>query len=145
MNAYAEKIRQKRLAVGKSEREMADLIGINLPSYCDLERHDNEVLNCLSLRELNNMCEVLNLTPADLLSKEANSNTLSRVSFAEFIGVVQGHIESNGFSVQGFEDKAGWELGSLLNAPDKIWERNVQFLRDVCAEVGIDWRRVLPA
>ena len=58
--------------------------------------------------------------------------------------MIQRHIESNGFAVDEFEDKAGWEVGSLLNAPDTIWERNVQFLRDVCAEVGIDWLSVLP-
>jgi DNA-binding CsgD family transcriptional regulator len=52
MNAYAERIRQKRLAVGKSERETADRVGINLPSYYDLESHDNEILDCLSVREL---------------------------------------------------------------------------------------------
>ena len=145
MDGYADKIRRKRLAAGKSEGEMAELIGINLPSYFDLESYDDEVVDCLSLRELSKMCRALNITPANLLSDEMKgSGNPGRLSFTEFIEGVKSHIESHDMTVPEFEDKVGWELESLLNDPEEMWERNVQFLKDVCVEVGIDWLGVVP-
>lgn len=146
MDGYAEKIRRKRLAAGKSEEEMADLIGINLPSYFDLESYDDEVVDCLSLSELSEMCRALNTTPADLLSGELKgSDKPYHLSFPEFIERIESHIASLGMTVSELEDKVGWELESLLNDPEGVWERNVQFLKDVCVEVGVDWLRVVPA
>ena len=146
MDGYADKIRQKRSAAGKSEEEMAELIGINLPSYFDLESYDDEVVDCLSLTELRKMYRALNMTPADLFSDEARgSDDAGHLSFAEFSKKVKSHIESHGMTVPEFEDKVGWELESLLNDPEEIWERNVQFLKDVCVELGINWLRVAPS
>lgn len=145
MDGYADKIRQKRIAAGRSEEEMAELIGINLPSYFDLESYDDEVVDCLSLSELRKMYRALNMTPADLFSEDVSGNDDARhLSFAEFSKKVKSHIESHGMTVPEFEDKVGWELQSLLNDPEEIWERNVQFLKDVCVEVGIDWLWVAP-
>ena len=146
MDGYADKIRQKRLAVGKSEGEMAELIGINLPSYFDLESYDDEVVDCLSLSELSKMYRALNMTHADLFSEEVRgSGNADHLSFAEFIEKVKSHIEAHGMTVPEFEDKVGWELESLLNDPEEIWERNVQFLKEVCVEVGVNWLWVAPA
>ena len=146
MDGYADKIRQKRIAAGKSEEEMAELIGINLPSYFDLESYDDEVVDCLSLTELRKMYRALNMTPADLFSEEARgSDVAGHLSFAEFIEKVRSHIEAHGMTVPEFEDKVGWGLESLLNDPEEIWERNVQFLKDVCVELGINWLRVAPS
>jgi DNA-binding XRE family transcriptional regulator len=145
MDGYADKIRRMRLAAGKSEQEMAELIGINLPSYYDLESYDDEVLDCLSLYELKKMCQVLNITPAELLSDEANNDRrLNHLPFAEFIETVKKYLASEGITVAEFEDKAGWEMEGLLNNPEEIWERNVQFLKDVCGELGINWLSVVP-
>lgn len=145
MDRFAEKIRQLRLAAGKSEREMAELIGINLPSYFDLESYDDEVIDCLSLTELKKMCQVVKITPVDLLSDKAKiQGRLNHLSFAEFIETVKKHIASEGMTVREFEDKAGWEMEGLLNNPEEIWERNVQFLKDVCGELGINWLSVVP-
>src|ERR1044071_3945837 len=100
MDGYADKIRQMRLAAGKSEKEMAELIGINLPSYYDLESYDDEVLDCLSLCELKKMCQVLNITPVDLLSDEANEHRgLNHLPFAEFIETVERYVASEGITV----------------------------------------------
>ena len=146
MDGYADKIRRKRLAAGKSEGEMAELVGISFESYFDLESYDDEVVDCLSLSELSKMCRALNITPADLLSDEVvGSDNPPHLSFAQFIERVKSYIESHGMTVPEFEDKVGWELESLLNDPEAIWERNVQFLKDVCVEVGIDWLWVVPA
>lgn len=145
MEGYADKIRQKRLAVGKSEREMAELIGINLPSYFDLESYDDEVVDCLSLSELSKMNQALNMTPAELFSEDVSGSDDAHLSFAEFIEKVKSHIESHDMTVPEFEDKVGWELESLLNDPEEIWKRNVEFLKDVCVEVGINWLSVAPA
>lgn len=145
MDGYAEKIRQLRLAARKSEKEMAELIGINLPSYFDLESYDDEVIDCLSLTELKKMCQVFKITPVDLLSDEAkNHRGLNHLPFAEFIETVKKHIASEGITVAEFEDKAGWEMEVLLNSPEEMWERNVQFLKDVCGELGINWLSVVP-
>ena len=133
------------LAVLVSEKEMAELIGINLPSYYDLESYDDEVVDCLSLYELKKMCRVLKITPVDLLSDEANNHRgLNHLPFAEFIETVKKYIASEDITVAEFEDKAGWEMEGLLNNPEEIWERNVQFLKDVCAELGINWLSVVP-
>jgi DNA-binding XRE family transcriptional regulator len=145
MDGYADKIRQMRLAAGKSEKEMAELIGINLPSYYDLESYDDEVLDCLSLYELKKMGQVLKIAPVDLLSDEANNHSgPNHLPFAEFIETVKKYIASAGITVAEFEVKAGWEMEGLLNNPEEIGERNVQFLKDVCGVLGINWLSVVP-
>ena len=145
MGGYADKIRQLRLAAGRSEKEMAESIGINLPSYYDLESYDVEVLDCLSLNELQKMCRVLEIAPVDLLSDEAkNYSGLNHLSFTEFTEMVKKHIESRGITIAEFEDRVGWEIEGLLNNPEGIWERNVQFLKDACGELGVNWLSVVP-
>lgn len=145
MEGYAVKIRQLRLAVGRSEKEMAESIGINLPSYYDLESYDEEVIDCLSLKELKQMCEVLKIAPVDLLSDAAKNNSrLNHLSFTEFTEMVKKHIESKGITVSEFEDRVGWEIEELLNHPESVWQRNVQFLKDTCSVLGVDWLSVVP-
>ena len=145
MDRNADKIRQLRLAAGRSEQEMAELIGLNLPSYYDLEAYDDEVLDCLSLYELKKLCQALKITPVDLFSTEAKNNGgLNHLSFAELTERMQQNIESQGITVAEFEEKVGWEIEGLLNKPEGIWERNVQFLKDVCSALGLNWLSVIP-
>jgi hypothetical protein len=91
------------------------------------------------------MNQALNMTPAELFSEDVSGSDDAHLSFAEFIEKVKSHIESHDMTVPEFEDKVGWELESLLNDPEEIWKRNVEFLKDVCVEVGINWLSVAPA
>jgi XRE family transcriptional regulator, regulator of sulfur utilization len=61
----AERIRLKRVAMGLSQENMADLLNLSTTAYGDIERGKTD----LTLSRLVQISEVLNLTPADLLTE----------------------------------------------------------------------------
>jgi hypothetical protein len=43
-----------------------------------------------------------------------------------------------------FEDKAGWNLDGFITNPNAAWDWNVDCLRDLCGQLGVDWLAALP-
>lgn len=67
---YARRIQSAREIVGKSLEEMAALLDISFASYRDLESFDDEVLSCISLRQVEELCGALRISSLELLSEE---------------------------------------------------------------------------
>lgn len=142
---YAKRIEAARLAVGKEMDEMAELLGISYASYWDLEGYDDEVLTCLSLDKVKRLCEALKIHPVSLLSDRPNqAGPIAHVTLPDLMDRIKEHIAIHNLTVAEFEDRAGWGIQKCLDDPAQALGWNVDCLKDVCAEIGVDWLEALP-
>jgi hypothetical protein len=124
---------------------MAERLVISLPAYFDLESFDDELVTCLSLEQVRSLATVLHLSIAALLADETNAIASGpAMSMAELVDRIGQRLVQEGISVDAFSDRVGWDVTAALNDPDSAWrDWNIDCLRDVCAEIEIDWLRVL--
>jgi transcriptional regulator with XRE-family HTH domain len=139
-----ERLRAARVRAGKTEREVADKTGLNLPSYYDLEAVPDEVTSAISLRELAAICDALRITPQFLLSGEDAQPQCVYFDFAHLANKALEHLARSGISIRALEEQIGWELKPFIHDPQTGWQWNVDCLRDVCDAVGANWLSALP-
>jgi hypothetical protein len=58
-------------------------------------------------------------------------------------GRVKAYLRIAKIDIRVFEDRVGFEIAPVLVDSAEIMNWNIDGLRSVCAEIGIDWRRVL--
>lgn len=61
-----------RLVVGKTQREVSDAIGITINNYARLERGEADIRK-MSLGNAMKLCEILRITPYELMNAGDNS------------------------------------------------------------------------
>src|SRR5437016_14549186 len=76
---HAEQLLNARIKAGKTIEEMAKFLGISFESYRDLEFHDDEVENCISIQQVIKLCKELRIKPENLFKDEIN-NQLETIS-----------------------------------------------------------------
>src|SRR5258706_12528529 len=67
MTTPSKALRVARERSEKTEKEIAEAVGINTPSYYDLEDSDDEFFVAASLNGLGRLCATLKLGPESLL------------------------------------------------------------------------------
>lgn len=142
MNA-PQRIRFARVAAGLTHMEVAEAIGLNLPSYYDLEGVEDEVQSCISLRELQALSRTLRVDPGWIVTGKSQLMG-SNIGLASVPALIRSHLEDRGITLADFEEQAGWMVGETLADGAAIWGWNVDCLTDVCHVLGIDWWSVLP-
>ena len=65
-----ERIRERRIKLGLSDVEVARRSGLSIDEYCDVEWHDNELFEVVNLKNLKQLCIVLDLDQFDVLELE---------------------------------------------------------------------------
>jgi transcriptional regulator with XRE-family HTH domain len=140
----ASRIHEARLRTGLSDTEVARRLGLTVSSYCDLERHDDEAFEVISLRDLEALGRILRVQPRVLLlgsEAEGLKQSITEGEITERLG--QKMLES-GQSVEQFGDAIGWNIKELLGDPKTLWSFNVEGLYDLCKPIGVDWVTALP-
>lgn len=66
------------------------------------------------------------------------------ISSDELMSKVRNYLSVTGLSVTQFEDRVGCVVEPALKDSSKVMDWNVDFLRWVCAEIGLDWHLALP-
>lgn len=143
MGGFAENIRRARMFCAKSEAEVASEAGINLPSYYDLEAVEDEITNAISLGQLQLLSVALK-TPLRVLFGDNEPPAHDSVSWVDLVQQIHRLIQARRETVEEFENRVGYEMRSALADPRRISEWNVDCLRAVCAELGINWLDTLP-
>jgi transcriptional regulator with XRE-family HTH domain len=140
----ASRIRELRANIGKSDVEMAQLLGMNIHSYGDLEQHDDELVSTLTLDQALRLASILGVALCDLFPVEAEPEV--SVSLEQLPQLIESWIKREGISVEEAEDRIGWSLGELLKAPrDEGLRRPLMFYHDLAASVGVDWVSLVPS
>jgi transcriptional regulator with XRE-family HTH domain len=139
----AERLKSLRLKSGLDGEGLADQIGISPAWYADLESEAGELEASLDLAQLRKLAVLLRVGLGFLLTGEIIPDDVPALSFLEVARRLRLRLEHSP-DVQALEEKTGWELGAFLKRPgEEGWEQRAPFFRDVCAELGADWRGVL--
>jgi DNA-binding XRE family transcriptional regulator len=137
---YAARLRTAREQTGRSIDKMAALLGITREAYWDLESYDDEVLTCISIEQFALLCRTLGIAPRALFAEEYRDEqgTIN----LEALGLkIKAHIQAEQMDLSEFEERVGWDVATLLERPQELFtERyNVDALRDICKEIGVNW------
>jgi len=137
---YAKRLRTAREQIGKSVEEMAALVGLNVPSYYDLESYADEVLSSLSIREFARLCKLLKISPRDLFAEECQTEQDGTV-VNSLAAKIRSYMETQEITLAEFEERVGWDVGAFLESPIEIVtdRYNLEALIDIGKEVRFNW------
>ena len=141
---YAERIRELREARGLSIEQAADESGISFSNHLDLESYDDEILMCVSLRELTALGRMLGVDPIGLLAPDPDRKPVVQLSRSELAQAILKFVNDSRQSISAFEEQVGWEVAAALEDSEKILGWNIDCLSDVCAAIGVNWLEALP-
>jgi len=135
------KLRQAREATGKSRQEIAVLAGLSTSTYCDLEEQDGELNMVVSLREVSKLASALGISTRFIFDDNIEGQPISPERLCSKINE---HLTRTKMSIAEFEDRVGFVIGPALLDPVEVLKWNIDCLRFVCKEVGVDWLAALP-
>lgn len=135
------RLERAREAAGKTPQDLAEFVG-STENYYDLEAYDGELYRTVGLGEISRLCSALEIKARDLFGERMP--TEETISSEQLLSKVRKHLAQSGLSIAEFEDRIGFEIGPSLSDPSKVMDWNVDFLRWLCRELGLDWRLALP-
>ena len=139
---YGRRLREARERSGRAIDEMAALLGLSWESYNDLEAHDEEIVDSVSLRQLVTLSKALGIDIVGFFSSGA-AKTAERVSLAALAEKINEYVTAHNLTVAEFEEAVGWEVANCLVEPSQFMNFNLVGLMDVTRPLAIDWRAVL--
>ncbi|MDB6064441.1 MAG: hypothetical protein JWR26_649 [Pedosphaera sp.] len=139
---YNERLKRIRESKRKSVEELAELLLMTPSEYEEWESHPGELTSAISLGELVELASVLDVSTAFIF--EGKKPTGKEISLDELCAKMNAHLSSTGKTIEEFEDEVGFEMEPSLNESSEIINWNVDCLRFVCEEIGVDWLLALP-
>jgi len=139
-SSYAKKLLAAREKSGKSPEEIAELLGISTAAYYDLEAFDDEFTTSLSLEKVALLFKLLRIEPATFFE---TSPAPKPVSLDAVVQKINEYLNTQRMTVSQFEDRVGWDIEPLLNERSKILSYDIDAVRDISNEIGIDWLSIL--
>jgi transcriptional regulator with XRE-family HTH domain len=135
------KLKYAREATGKSPEEIAALAGLPAPTYYDLEEIDGQLNMVISLGELSKLSSVLGIRPRFIFDDKVEGQPISP---EQLCAKIKSYLDTTGISIAEFENRVGFVIKPSLRDSAKVLDWNVDCLRFVCEELGLDWRLALP-
>lgn len=133
------RLRGTRERAGKHPSELAGFLDGSTSAYHDLENCDGELLYNVDIGSLCGICGFLQVSPRSLFETNSSARIISMKALSERM---QAHLNMDGITL--FSDKVNYEMADALTNPSTIWDWNIECLRNVCAELGINWVEALP-
>lgn len=136
---YRSRLKKIREATGSSPEQVARLVNLSLPEYYDLENCDGELTTNVSIGEIFKISVALKITPHMIFEDNAMGE------FVTINGLVEKiikHLKDNNMGILQLEEKVGFVLAPVIDNPEKVLDWNVDCLRFVCSEVGVNWLRI---
>ena len=141
--AVAARFTRARDAVGLSQAEVAERWGQPPSMYWDLEFHDNEAFDVISIDDLVNLARILQVTPNYLLFGGEPSLPVVPVSYSEVVRRLRDKMEAENLSVDRMGDIVNIEIREYLQEPERLGDLPIFLLRGICQVVGLDWAATL--
>ncbi|HLN27395.1 MAG TPA: hypothetical protein VK395_06600 [Gemmataceae bacterium] len=115
-------------------------MGLSLVELQDIESCEDELSSCYSPAQVQQLCKVLGIHPAELFGRA----TEPPISAAELVTATLEECRSRGIPLEQLEDAVGWRLAGSLDPPERLLEdMTIDGLQWLCRELHIDWHRVL--
>lgn len=137
----AERIRDLRGKSGRTEQELADLLGLTVEGYCDLEQYDDELESTISIAQAVALARLLGRDLAEIVGEPAGSPAL-RMS-AIRAGMSEQLARSPGAREE-LEDLIDWDLGPFLDGADQwMTVYTLDFIKRLSTAIGLTYGEVL--
>lgn len=135
------RMREARAASDLSAQLLAERIGLATAEYEDLEAYADEASSSVSLDVLARLASALAVPIDQLLVGE--SVAVEAFPLADLQSRVRERLDAAG-GREAYERAIGWSLDSFLQNPAAAWaDWNLDCLRDVCDDVGVEWIAVV--
>jgi transcriptional regulator with XRE-family HTH domain len=137
MRDIAERLKEARQRVGKSTEQLAGEAGMSLPSYYDLEA-GQDWFNAVSIAQISAIAQAVGMTFAELMcgdSRRDNQPTSER----DLQSRLRAALSESHTDIPEFEKRLGWNVGPFLKDPQAVRDWNIDCLRAVCQQLGINW------
>ncbi len=105
-------LKQARKKSGLAPEWVAQAVGVNLPSYYDMEDCD-DLYMCTSLREIQKLCEILSITPEYLFTGETARPSGVQPDFSGLAQAIGRYCEEHHLSIPEFENRGGVGIGDI--------------------------------
>jgi transcriptional regulator with XRE-family HTH domain len=138
MADIASRLKKARQKVGKTPRQVAREVGLNLPSYRDLE-FGHDWSHGVSLGEICTIAKAVGLTFSELMSAEDQPKD-QLISATDLQTQLKAAVKHSGTNIAEFEKQLGWGISSFLTDSHDVKNWNIDCLRAVCGRLGVDWR-----
>ena len=139
--ATADRIRNLRAKSGRTERELADTLGLTLEGYCDLEQYDDEVETTISIAQALTLARLLGAELSEMLGEPVGSAPIGIQAIRA--GMVAQLVRSPGAREE-LEDLIDWDLGPFLEGTDE-WTTvyTLDFMKRLSTAIGLTYGEVL--
>jgi transcriptional regulator with XRE-family HTH domain len=138
---YQERLKRIRESAGMSISEVAESLNVPLRDVYEWEGYEGELNSVASLGALAKLAAVLG-KPTRLIFDDDIGDGQS-LSPEQLAAKIKAYLNTSGMSLAEFEEKIGWIVEPALRDPAEVLNWDVDCLRFVCAEVGVDWRMAL--
>jgi transcriptional regulator with XRE-family HTH domain len=139
----SERFTRAREALGLSQADVAERWHQPLSMYWDLEFHDSEAFDVISIQDVVTLASILHVSVSYLLFGEEPSSPPVAVSYFEIVRRLHEKIDGDNLSVDQMGDIVNLELREYLQEPERLADLPIAALRIICQVVGVDWLATL--
>jgi transcriptional regulator with XRE-family HTH domain len=138
---YSVRLKRLRESAAKSPEELAMASGVSPLTYRDWEWGEGDISMSASLAELSALSKALGIPTRTIFDDSDGDH--GGVSFGDLCKKITNHIVAAGISIDQFEDRVGFEIAPALRDSSDVAKWNLDCLRFVCKEIGINWHTAL--
>jgi transcriptional regulator with XRE-family HTH domain len=136
----AKIIRERRLELGLSDVDVAKKLGLTIHEYGDIEQHDHELIEVVSIGTTHRLCDLLGLSLQQVF-KISSVDEASHLFDGKRPGeLVMQRREQKGYSVSDLAQRVGFDettIESLETIPSFGNSLPVFLLNDIETELGL--------
>jgi transcriptional regulator with XRE-family HTH domain len=141
MMAIADRIRDLRDKSGRTERVLADALGLTVEAYGDLEQYDDELETTVSIAQAMMLARLLGADLSEIIGESVASAPMRIAAIRA--GMVAELARSPGAREE-LEDLIDWDLGPFLEGTDQwMTVYTLDFMRSLATAIGLSYGEVL--
>jgi transcriptional regulator with XRE-family HTH domain len=145
MKGIGKRIEHIRLALGKTEQEVSDAVGMSIFEYRDLESYDDEIIDVLSIHTARKVSTYFSLSLLELLVPDKSAWPSNNIKPKVLSKMVVDKIKKLEISNETAEEKIGWFLEDFFSNPNACFKKYpIMFFIDVSKFLGIEWESTIP-
>ncbi len=130
-------LKNAREAAGLYHDQLNEFTGRSTAAYWDAEQVDYEICNNLYLGDIKGLCAAVGISGRKLFGVDSPAPIITA---EQIIEKVRQYLGTGSIPLDEFEEKVGYYIGAALeNPPSILKDWNVDCLRNVCDEVGLNW------
>jgi transcriptional regulator with XRE-family HTH domain len=136
-------IRNQRLSLGMSEQKLADIAGMSIFEYGDIESHPDEFKMTISISQAKKICSILELDLCELIGIEKMHKSMDILDLGLCISNAR---KALGLSILELADSLGFDKSIVLELESNsksLGELPIFFAEDLANILNIDLKALI--